>query len=202
MTKMSNTEEQDKSSAQQVSTVAKRRDFLKKATVGAAIATIPSHSVWAGRLISGNMSGNVSGWAQEGKLATLSHGYYKTHIGNGEQMLFSDAFGGEPIENMGEVMPAGLTLLDVMNNFAIDGDNGNKSGGPGMVNAQLATMYLNAKNSGGLTYWPVVNTSTGPFYSLQEYGAYLYDQARNPTFPATSESVGEALDLIINQHHA
>ena len=31
MTKMSNTEEQDKGSAQQVSTVAKRRNFLKKA---------------------------------------------------------------------------------------------------------------------------------------------------------------------------
>jgi len=57
-----------------------RRSFLKKAAVGATIASIPSHSVWAGRLISGNMSGNVSGWAQECELVVHSHGGWKNNF--------------------------------------------------------------------------------------------------------------------------
>jgi len=194
---MRSTDVQNKDSAESSSTVAKRRNFLKKAAVGATIASIPSHSVWAGRLISGNMSGNVSGWAEEKDLKIRSHGFYKQHLGYGQDTLFSVAFGGEPIPMVGKSLPSGLTLLDVMLNSKINNDSQNKTGGPSMVNAQLATMYLNAKNHAqyvkdGVIHWPVVNTTSGPFYSLNEYADYLYAQAvGSPT------TVGDSLAQII-----
>lgn len=198
MSNTKNTDTQD-NDAQQNNTVTKRRNFLKKAAVGATIASIPSHSVWAGRLISGNMSGNVSGWAQEQNLAIRSHGFYKNpnHQGYGQATLFSTAFGGEPIANLGKnPMPTGLTLLDVMQSYKINGENGNKTGGPGNVNCQLATMYLNALNHSmavkdGIVHWPVVS-QTGPYYNIDDYADDIYKQALlNPI------SVGASLAQII-----
>jgi len=200
MTDIKNIGSEDQNPPEQVKSIKSRRSFLKKATIGATIASIPAHSVWAGRLISGNMSGNVSQFASERPLAILSHGYYKKkrRSVSGRDMTFSQAFGAEPIPNQGyPAMPTGLTLLDVMQNWKIKGEGGNKTGGPGNVNMQLATMYLNAYHDGGLTSWPVVDSFNGPFFSLSSYASYLYSQALlNPT------NVGNQLGLIIDTHHA
>lgn len=215
MSKLKSTDVTDNNdSVQQASTVSKRRNFLKKASVGAAIVTIPSHSAWAGRLISGNMSGNVSGWAQEQKLAILSHGFYKkeskgkgeSHQGYGQDTLFKDAFGGEPIDSSyTHLFPKGLTLLDVMKNEEVKLESGTekeRTGGPSNVNMQLAAMYLNAFNhdkvvKNTLIHWPVVDKLNGPFTSFFAYGSYLYTLAL-----AKPHEVGSALGQIINTHHA
>jgi len=194
--------QQDSQDLEQTKT---RRSFLKKATIGATIASIPAHSVWAGRLISGNMSGNVSGWGDDYILGILSHGYYKNPKKDAPQrdILFVTAFGGEPFSNNGKpTLPTGLTLLDVMENkeavytTSQNGGGGkNKTGGPGNVNMQLAAMYLNAFYHGTLTVWPVVENGT--FLDMMAYGDYLYKQAALD--PA---GVGCELDKIIHAHHS
>lgn len=180
-----------------------RRKFFKKAALGAAITTIPSHSVWAGRLISGNMSGNVSGWAEENDLGVLSHGYFKkasrTELDSERLKTFSSVFGGEPIANSGHgSMPTGLTLLEVMQNNKINNVGSNKTGGPGNVNMQLAAMYLNAAFHGSYgIHWPVI--SSGLYNNLTEYAYDLYAQAT--ALSPGAAVVGCQLDKIIHEYH-
>jgi len=173
-----------------------RRSFLKKATIGATIASIPAHSVWAGRLISGNMSGNVSGWSECEDLAIFSHGRYRTsnkhhtEVSSYLILTWKSVFGltRAPFNDK-ETSP------DENNNLQHFIDlNG--------VNAQLATMYINAArstdggpNGDGVVYWPVV--TNGTFSSAEAYAEYLWDQADQYGASQINNELGD----IITQHH-
>lgn len=174
------------------SSITKRRSFLKKAVVGASIVSIPSHSVWAGRLISGNMSGNVSGWGECDRLAIYSHGYYKTTNKHHTiasaylSLTWASVFGVTrlPFTDK-ETTPDPDTTLQHFVDL-----NG--------VNAQLATMFINASLSetgDGQIYWPVV--TNGTFASTYAYAEYLWDQAN--IFGAAA--INTQLSNIINEHH-
>lgn len=181
-----------------------RRKFFKKAALGAAITTIPSHSVWAGRLISGNMSGNVSGWADCNKLAIYSHGKFHTpqnSNGNGKILLsdifsttlnkvlsdakWSDIFTSAPLDG------ANAYNDDLLQVF-IDNESTHK-----MVNIQIVAMYINAvlsfNNQQEGVFWPVV----GDLFSTPEaYAIDLYNQA-----VGNEGNVAYALGKIIDEHH-
>lgn len=170
--------------------VKNRRNFLKKATVGATLASIPAHSVWAGRLISGNMSGNVSGWGECQLLAIWSHGKYKIPTNNGRiytplhQQTWAQVFGAtRPPFDGGDKTKKLETFI---------GNGGNPS-----INAQLVAMYFNAALHGQYgIYWPVV--ANGMFNNAFEYAEYLWDQA-NTFGPGT---IAGQLGDIIDEHHA
>lgn len=167
-----------------------RRSFLKKAAVGATIASIPSHSVWAGRLISGNMSGNVSGWGDCHLLAIWSHGKYKIPTNNGRiytalhQKTWSSVFGfGRDPFDGGD---ANLKLETFI------GNGGNPS-----INAQLVAMYFNAALHGSYgVYWPVI--ANGLFNTPEAYAQYLWDQANLYGAGPVAGQLGD----IIDEHHA
>jgi hypothetical protein len=187
-----------------VSKPSTRRTFMKKAAVGATIASIPAHSAWAGRLISGNLSGNVSGWDNgTTTLAIYSHGQFKT--GSSHQYMvpnrtWSYVFGAgrDPFKESGSTVtiPNSLTLQQFIDNNFFDNDK-NKPAGPNDINMQLVTMYVNALNNGSGTVWPVVEN--GLFINAEEYAKYLWDQAnRMDTSPS---AVSDLLKRIIDDHH-
>ena len=162
-----------------------KRRFFKKAALGAAITTIPSHSVWAGRLISGNMSGNVSGWGDDCHLyAIWSHGKFKTPTNNGRILTPYHAYKWKDVFGLGRPPYSNVnpdtTLEDIINSNGTD--------------AQLATMYINAKlhfQVGSGVYWPVVEN--GLFMSEEEYVQHLYD---------FGSGIGGSIGALIDEHHA
>ncbi|MBL4632098.1 MAG: hypothetical protein JKY14_13460 [Paraglaciecola sp.] len=155
-----------------------RRTFLKRASAGAVIASIPGRSAWAGLAGSIVASGHGSDMNQGVCTQLLSHGFWKNNTGDwavATSTTFLTAFGGEPIDPTDTT--TGKTLLDVLNN----GGNGPSGlGGPGNVNCHMAAMYLTAAhfsvnpvgNSLGI-YYPAVQQHG----TLADYGSYLYSEA-------------------------
>lgn len=177
--------------SEQVSTVAassteksnSRRKFFKKAAIGATIASIPTRSVWANGVISGHISGNVSGASDVCDILSIwSYGKYKTPTNNGRiRTIYHDytweyVFGTlTPYGNASETM----TLEQIINHKGKDAD---------MRNAQLATMYINTQLHGSEgVFWPVV--ANGSFATAEDYVQYLY--------PFASQ-----ISDIIDEHHA
>jgi hypothetical protein len=190
-----------------------RRTFLKRASAGAVIASIPGRSAWA--TVNGSVvaSGHGSGTSSGACTQLLSHGYWKMHLGDWGSVptsqTFVQAFGGPAIGNTsGQNIPASgyynssLTLSYII---AREGNGPSGFGGPENVNIQMIAMYLNAANHGQLLsnqllYYPVLanyagklNPSDGP----GSYGAYLYSQAlSNPG------ALGLLLSSTISTNHA
>jgi len=177
-----------------ISTAKSRRNFLTKTVVGATIASIPAHSVWAGRLISGNMSGNVSGWAECNALAIWSHGKFKTNSNsNGDGQIYTSFH----TQKWSEVFGLDYAPFD-------DGDNEKTLEffiNENTINSQLAAMYINASLSGTEgVWWPVVKDSegNGTFDSTYLYARYLWEQVDMHG----SSTVNTQLSAIISEHHA
>ena len=173
-----------------------RRTFLKRATAGAVIASIPGRSAWAGIAGSIVASGHGSDWSQNTCTEILSHGFWH----KGEQWAvststtFKSAFGGEPIDPSDNA--TGKTLLQVLNS---SGNGPTGLGGPANVNVHMAAMYLTAAHFAAN---PVPN-SLGIFYpavqqhgSLAAYGSYLYAEAS-----AAPSTVGLLLSNTIENYH-
>lgn len=189
-----------------------RRTFLKRATAGAVIASIPAKSVWANGITSSIVaSGHGSDWNGGNSIALLSHGIWKQRLdpdvtnGNngthsGDNVSFADVFHGNPIEDgVGGTFGSDNTLFNVLWGCDPDGTRNNEWKGPGTVNCQIVAMYLNAKYHGtlGLDY-PVVNTTTGrPFASLDDYATKLYELA-----VSDPNTVGSQLSSLIDLYHA
>ena len=189
-----------------------RRTFLKRATAGAVIVSIPAKSVWANGITASIVaSGHGSDWNGGNDIALLSHGLWKQRLhptktnGNHgthriENVSFSSVFGGNPIEDgAGVAFDSDNTLFYGLNGADPSGKNDNDWKGPGTVNCQMIAMYLNAKYHGtlGLDY-PVVNAVTGrPFSSLDDYAVKLYELATID--PGT---VGSQLSSLIDLYHA
>ena len=155
-----------------------RRTFLKRASAGAVIASIPGRSAWAGIAGSIVASGHGSDFQQGVCTQLLSHGFWKNNTGDwavSPATTFLAAFGGEPIAPQDTA--TGKTLLQVLNNT---GGGPSGLGGPGNVNCHMAAMYLTAAH---FSANPVAN-SLGIYYpavqqhgSLAAYGSYLYSEA-------------------------
>lgn len=177
-----------------------RRTFLKRATAGAVIASIPGRSAWAG--IAGSIVASGHGSDANGGVCTelLSHGYWKNNLSD-NTTTFASIFGGPAIGNLTgqNVPPSGyydtsITLLEVLN---AEGAGPNGFGGPGNVNCHMAAMYLNALNhdpSGlGDVYYPVA----AQHGSAELYAQYLYDEAVK-----APEDVGVLLNKVITDYHS
>jgi hypothetical protein len=212
MTEQNNTqmEESNVSSETNLSSTNSRRKFLTKAAVGATIASIPAHSVWAGRLISGNMSGNVSGWGECEYLAIWSHGKFKSGNNDKGKGRISSTFQTETwLSVFGVARPPfrsedgdeANTLQyyidqEAQNTGQQKKQNDQQEKKKATVNAQIATMYVNASLHGSEgVNWPVVPT---PFATTKVYARYLWDQAN-----LFGEGVvADQLGAIIKEHHA
>lgn len=155
-----------------------RRKFFKKAAIGATIASIPTRSVWANGVISGHISGNVSGASDVCEiLAIWSHGKYKTPTNPGRIYTPYHSYTWQYV--FGLLTPySGVAATTTLENI-INADG---------HDAQLATMYINAKLHGtDGVFWPVV--ANGSFNSEEEYAQYLYPYAAQ-------------IGGIIDEHHA
>jgi hypothetical protein len=189
-----------------------RRTFLKRATAGAVVVSIPAKSVWANGITASIIaSGHGSDWNGGNEIALLSHGIWKqrldpssTNGNNGthsaENVSFSSIFHGNPIKDgIGITFDSDNTLFNVLNGYNPAGDIDNTWKGPGTVNCQIIAMYLNAKYHGtlGLDY-PVVNAVTGrPFSSLDDYADKLYALAISDP-----NTLGSQLSAVIDLYHA
>lgn len=189
-----------------------RRTFLKRASAGAVIVSIPAKSVWANGITASIVaSGHGSDWNGGNDIALLSQGIWKQRLdpvatnGNSgthslDNVSFSSVFGGNPIEDgVGGTFDSDNTLFNVLCGYNPAGDIENVWKGPGTVNCQITAMYLNAKYHGtlGLDY-PVVNALTGrPFSSLDDYAIKLYELAISDP-----DTVGSQLSALIALYHA
>jgi hypothetical protein len=172
-----------------------RRTFLKRATAGAVIASIPGRSAWAGIAGSIVASGHGSDWNDGECTQLLSGGYWKndqhlTYWAVPTTTTFFDAFGGEPILP-NDTTPS-KTLLEVLQN---SGNGTTGLGGPSNVNFHMVAMYLTAayfeQNPAPNTlrvFYPAVEQHG----SLGAYASYLYGEAL-----ADPSGVGELLKTTI-----
>lgn len=169
-----------------------RRTFLKRASAGAALASIPGRSAWA--TVNGSVvaSGQGSDFSQDVEIKLLSHGIWKqrTHptLNNGNR-------GTHRADNV--AFNSVFTLSTISDTFheVLNGSQQN-------VHFQMVAMYLNAKYHGtlGLVYPIVKNalypeTSGAPFDSYSEYAAELWSMyLSNP-------NLGSELDGLIVSNH-
>jgi hypothetical protein len=187
-----------------------RRTFLKRATAGAVIASIPAKSVWANG-ITGSIiaSGHGSDWNDGKCTGLLSPGFFK---GNGHNDIWADMhdedfsliFGGAPIRSHGTTYDD-FTLNTVIQNPGGDGGNGTdglKSNGRGYqlgglsnVNFMLVAMYLNSVFHGqyGIEY-PIASVSFSG--DATAFAKHIYNQA--VTDPA---GMANLMAAMITQFH-
>jgi hypothetical protein len=190
-----------------------RRTFLKRATAGAALVSIPGRSAWA--TVNGSVvaSGNGSNTTVGACIQLLSHGKWKTHLNEWGVVptneTFSNAFGGLAfIKLTGKPDPtASITYTDPT--ISLQQAMSNTHPGPGNVNVQMAAMYITAANHGRqigseVIYYPVLQelygagaTAQSKADALAAYGRFLYTQAiSNPG------ELGKTLGELIDENHA
>lgn len=172
-----------------------RRTFLKRASAGAVIASIPGRTAWAGILNSIVASGHGSDFSDGECMQVLSPGYWVNHTSDWGPVLltttFNDAFGGEPL--FPKDTTPGRTLLEVLQR---PGNSSGKLGGPNNVNFFLVSFYLMAANHGSHgIHFPVLGVGQ-PFPDLDAYADYLYAEA-----VANPGAVGTTLSDITNNYH-
>jgi hypothetical protein len=128
-----------------------RRTFLKRATAGAVIASIPGRSAWAG--IGGSIaaSGHGSDFNQGASTNLLDASAFNTSTFR--SIEFSTTFGGNPINRNGNARAGGkksgdLTFGHIFDAHFNTGDSNqlNNHRGVNRVNIGLIVLYLNAVN--------------------------------------------------------
>jgi hypothetical protein len=181
-----------------------RRTFLKRATAGAAIVSIPGRSAWA--TVNGSVvaSGHGSGSTTVGCHQILSPGSWKNKWANNWGLVptnrpFKLAFGGNAIKSVDangkptEYFADTLTLSNVLN------INGQGYKGPGNVNFHMVGIYLNAANHGATLgdqtiNYPVLDDAHGG--SLSSFGIWLYSQTLT-----NAEGLGATLSQMVDDYH-
>jgi hypothetical protein len=154
-----------------------RRVFLKRASAGVLIASIPGRSAWAG--INGSIvaSGNASDFNQgyETKLKNEHDFDYDQY----EHLKFKDVFGQNPYNRKGNFRRKDLNFKDILKS--------NRRGKRGIndINIALVVMYLNAikHNTDGI-YYPVLSNYN---YNPDAFAKYLYSQTRDNPAQAGTE---------------
>jgi hypothetical protein len=153
-----------------------RRIFLKRATAGAVIASIPGRSAWAG--INGSIvaSGNASDFNQgyETKLKN-EHGFDYNQY---KHLEFKHVFGKNPYNGRGNYRRKDLNFNEILKS--------DKKGRRGIndINVALVVIYLNAieHNTGGIFY-PVLSNYDN---NADAFAKYLYNQTSyNPSQAGT-----------------
>jgi hypothetical protein len=158
-----------------------RRTFLKRATAGAALASIPGRSAWAG--IAGSIVASGHGSDFNNGACTnllLANQFSRSDYSNEK---FRDIFGGNPFNMSGAVKPITNSNGNISNHnirgilewdLVSSGPKPNRKG-VNDINLVLIAIYLNAINDGqlGITY-PVLSQHGG---SAAAFANYLYTAA-------------------------
>jgi hypothetical protein len=155
-----------------------RRTFLKRATAGAVIASIPGRSAWAGIAGSIVASGHGSDFNQGACTTLLGPDGFDT----GNTTNFSSIFGGNPFRANGSVRNSDRTFGEILTvaNGTFGDLNANQIQhhlGLNGVNVGLVVIYLNAiyhLNNG--IYYPVLSQHNNDPVA---FASYLYNEALN-----------------------
>jgi hypothetical protein len=187
-----------------------RRTFLKRASAGAVIVSIPGKSVWANG-ITGSIvaSGHGSDWNDGKCTALLSPGFFKGNGHNDDWSgmhddSFSLIFGGPPIRSQGSTYDD-FTLNTVIQNPGGGGDNdadglksngkGHQLGGLNNVNFMLVAMYLNAHFHGLFDIeYPIASVSFNG--DATAFAKHIYAEALLDT-----EGMANLMAAMITQFH-
>jgi hypothetical protein len=163
-----------------------RRIFLKRATAGAVIASIPGRSAWAGMAGSIVASGNASDF-QQGKCTKLRGSRYFENDTNA-RLSFSTEFGSFTFDRYGNKNEFKSTFYHIYtavsdmneNRHILSKKDKNKLKdiyGIGKINLWLFVFYFNAKYSNldtNIEYNPASQHG-----GLSEFAHYLYKQAED-----------------------
>lgn len=161
-----------------------RRTFLKRATAGALIASVPGRSAWAVIGDSIVASGHSSDF-QQGKCTKLQGRSYFEN-GNNGSYSFDAVFGSLPFDRTGAPRSSDVTFsqicgavltLDAHKHTLSDTEKNDLKDifGVSRINLLLFIFYFNAKynDSDGNIEYNAVSQHGG----LSHFATYLYDQA-------------------------
>jgi hypothetical protein len=124
-----------------------RRKFLRKATAGALIATIPAKSVWATGLTSSVVaSGHGSDMAGGQTLVVKGPNYWANRSNMIDQSVlsqtFAGLFGGPALKGNGDHLPSDLTIGEIL--LEKNGNDNYVYNGPSRYNRLMVSTYLSA----------------------------------------------------------
>lgn len=170
-----------------------RRRFLKRASAGALIVSIPGRSAWAGIANSIVASGHGSDFNQGNctHLKTVDYfnnDHYRHHS-------FNHVFGGKPFNRHGSVSNNDRNFGQIFDAYnkrdTVNDNNQNKNKrGINNVNVGIVLMYLNAlKHNHSGIYYPVLALHHNDH---EVFASYLYNSAVN-----NADSVGTLLNQTI-----
>lgn len=154
-----------------------RRTFLKRASAGAIIASIPGRSAWAGMAGSIVASGHGSDFQQGVCTKFLKLDTFNTDANR--DRFFKDVFGAKGFNRTGRVRTVDLTF-GMVYDAHISSDDNNKNvqhrRGINRINVWLFAIYLNAESHNGIDIiYPIVAQHGGNF----AFADYLYNAALN-----------------------
>lgn len=189
---MDKRENQEMSTNNQTDPTSSRRKFLRKASAGALIATIPAKSVWATGLTNSVVaSGNGSDMAGGNGLVLKSHDdFYGSRSMIPSDILnqkFAAVFNVHPVTNEGGQHPEELTLGDILTKA----NNAYVHPGYNDFNLMMVSTYLNAythDTSMGVNF-PVVGYGKS-FANIQDFGRALGTMATGSTMSVSITTTG------------
>jgi hypothetical protein len=167
-----------------------RRIFLKRATAGAVIASIPGRSAWANMTGSIVASGHGSNSQQSRSTLLKRKSYFVNKRKDYKNINFSEIFGGNPFKNNGSVRNKELQFSTILNTSK------SKTRGEGDINIALVVIYLNAiehKDSGEPIYYPVLQQYHN---DDKAFARYLYQMAKDNN----KTTLANELFAIIDNH--
>jgi len=161
-----------------------RRTFLKRATAGALIASIPSRSAWAGIAGSIVASGHSSDF-QQGKCTKLQGRSYFEN-GNNGSYSFHTEFGSLPFDRTGAQRSSDVTFSQICGAVLyLDANKRNLSDieknalkdifGVSRINLLLFIFYFNAKYNASDSN--IEYNAVSQHGGLSHFATYLYGQA-------------------------
>ena len=171
-----------------------RRTFLKRASAGAVIASIPGRSAWATSNGSIAASGHGSNFDQGDCTKLLGVTSFNNDSYRG--MSFKHVFGGKPFDKHGNRGDDDFTfgqIFDAYNSNNNSNSNKNKRG-INSVNVSMVVMYLNAINhdNGSGVFYPVLELHQN---SKSVFASFLYNSAKN-----NAASTGITLNKTISEY--
>ena len=179
---MDKRENQEMSTNSQTDPKSSRRRFLRKASAGALIATIPAQSVWATGLTNSVVaSGHGSDVGGGQQLVLKHHDYYYDYRSSLNAILdktFVSVFNVYPVTENGSAHTDPLTIGDIFTK-----DDSGKYAHPGIndFNLMMISTYINAAHHDHVgVHFPVIGPGSS-FESLDQFGKSLGAMASGST---------------------